>query len=118
MRRRILPDVMHAAKELRHPMTEAENILWARLRDRRLGGYKFRRQHAISFFILDFFCAEKRLAIEVDGPSHLEQVEYDQWRTERLNDFGIRVIRFTNREVECQVEAVLGVILAVCQRPE
>ncbi len=78
--------------------TEAENIIWEYLRNKKTG-FKIRRQHIIEDFITDFVCLAKRLVIEIDGKIHLEQKEYDELRTKRLNDLGYEVIRFTNEEV-------------------
>ena len=94
--------------------TPAEHVLWRRLRNRQLG-YKFRRQHPIGRFIVDLTCAESKLAIEVDGDSHAEQVKYDAERTAWLAEQGVRVIRFSNRQVHRQIEAVLAAILKECQ---
>ena len=75
-----------------------------------------RRQHPIDRFIIDFYCAEAKLCIEIDGDSHAEQIEYDQARTEYLNERGYSVIRFTNREVFNPCEAVLRRIAEECVR--
>jgi very-short-patch-repair endonuclease len=99
---------------LRKNQTEAEEILWQLLRNRKLGGFKFRRQHPISEgFILDFYCPEVRLAIELDGAYHKEekQQEYDEGRTYELEKYGIKVIRFWNSEIENSAEQVLTCIL-------
>ncbi len=114
--KRSLPIIKARAKELRRPMTPHEQILWKRLRNRQLNGMKFRRQHPIGRFILDFYCHEHQLAIELDGDSHADvgQQQYDGSRTGWLNDQGIRVIRFTNREVEHNLEGVLEEVLRVC----
>jgi len=77
-------------------MTEAESLLWERLRGRRLGGYKFRRQHPLGPFIADFYCAESHLVVEIDGDIHDRQVEQDQARTNQFELYGYRVIRFEN----------------------
>jgi very-short-patch-repair endonuclease len=114
--RRIYPPILERARELRQPQTPIESNLWARLRDRQLGGYKFRRQHPIGRFVVDFYCADCRLVVEVDGDSHADQVEYDQARTEWLNEQGYIVIRLPNRAVQSQLEVVLAAILAECQR--
>lgn len=89
------------AKQLRQRQTDAEIILWNCLRNRKINGCKFRRQHAINKFIVDFYCAEKMLSIEVDGEIHLskEQKEYDENRTKILNGIGITELRFSNKEV-------------------
>jgi very-short-patch-repair endonuclease len=89
--------------------------MWNQLRNRRLAGLKFRRQHPLGPFIADFYCAEKRLVIELDGGIHVEQPGYDQLRTERLIEHGYRVIRFTNTAVETNLEKVLNIILKICQ---
>ncbi len=113
---RHLPQVLTRARELRQPQTPAEQKLWSRLRSQQLGGFKFRRQHPIDRFIVDFYCAVCQLVIEIDGDSHAEQVEYDAARTEWLNAHGYCVIRFTNHEVEHELDAVLESILHECSR--
>jgi len=75
---------------------------------------KFRRQHPIGSFIVDFYCADKRLVVEIDGDSHTDQIAYDKKRTKWLEDQGYHVIRFTNREVLNQLSAVLDNIIRVC----
>lgn len=89
------------AAELRKSMTSAEKVLWQQLRNRKMEGLKFRRQHPVNIFILDFYCHEKKLAIEVDGGIHQseDQREWDENRTFELNEFGITVLRFANEEV-------------------
>ena len=102
------------AKFLRNSMTEAENKLWNELRDRRLDGYKFRRQHPIKRFIADFYCHEAKLVVEVDGEIHNEESnkEYDEGRTYELAEYSIRVIRFTNWEILNSINMVLNRIIA------
>lgn len=114
-RRRIHPAIRQFARELRQPLTPAEASLWRLLRNRNLG-FKFRRQHEIEFFIIDFYCAEVRLCIEIDGESHLEkaQQEYDAARTEYLELIGHTVIRFTNYDVRFNIGAVMQDILDRC----
>lgn len=89
------------AAELRKSMNYAEKVLWQQLRNRKMEGLKFRRQHPVSIFILDFYCHEKKLAIEVDGGIHLstDKKEWDENRTFELNDLGINVLRLSNEEV-------------------
>jgi very-short-patch-repair endonuclease len=100
------------ARELRREMTPAERKLWSRIRFGQLDGAHFRRQHAVDRFIVDFFCARAKLVVEVDGDSHAIQVEYDAARTDWLNEQKhYRVLRFTNREVQHNIEAVLEAIL-------
>ena len=115
-RHRVYPPLRSRARELRQPQTPAESQLWVRLRDRQLAGFKFRRQHPIERFIVDFCCVERRLVVEIDGDAHAGQEEQDAVRTEWLEERGYRVIRFTNREVRGQLEAVLEAILAECEK--
>lgn len=97
------------ARELRKNPTLAEDTLWQRLRHGKLG-VKFRRQHRIDRFIVDFYAREPRLIIEVDGPIHETQQEYDAWRQSVLEHLGYRVLRFTNDDVLENVEGVIQVI--------
>ncbi|MCX7854973.1 MAG: DUF559 domain-containing protein [Anaerolineae bacterium] len=97
------------AREMRKNPTFAEEVLWQRLRDEQLG-VKFRRQHCIGRFIVDFYAREPRLIVEVDGPIHEQQKEYDAWRQSILEEMGYRVLRFTNDEVLENVEGVIQVI--------
>jgi very-short-patch-repair endonuclease len=108
------PDIFWNAKELRKSMTEAEDILWKHLRNKKLNGLKFRRQHPLDIFIADFYCHEKKLVIELDGGIHdiLEQKEYDEGRTSELEGKGFKVIRFRNEEIMNDLEDVLNRILA------
>lgn len=96
-------------RELRQTATEAEKILWEELRNRKLNGLKFRRQHPVDKFIADFYCNENKLVIELDGGVHdvKENAEYDANRTYMLNEFGITVIRFRNEEVLNDIKMVL-----------
>ena len=104
-----LPDTFSKAKKLRGNMTQAESILWSHLRQNKFLGLKFRRQHPIQNFIADFYCHQLELIIEIDGLYHQTRVqqEVDSKRSEILNFNGIQVIRFTNNEVEHQIESVL-----------
>jgi very-short-patch-repair endonuclease len=106
------PSTHEHARELRLKLTEAEQKLWALLRNRQLMGHKFRRQHAIAEYVLDFYCHGSKLAIELDGTVHNsdEAKEYDNARTIFLNDTGIKVLRFRNEEVINDPAAVLHII--------
>ena len=99
------PKTKHRAVELRKELTPAEAKLWARLRNDQLG-VNFRRQHAIGNYIPDFVCVQKKLVVELDGSQHLEQEEYDQERTEYLEEQGCKVIRFWNNEVMNDIEGI------------
>ena len=109
---RIHPVILAHAREMRHPQTPAEATVWRTLRNRRCG-YKFRRQHPVDRFIADFYCSIARLLIEIDGDSHFEvsQEEYDQARTEYLEELEYKVIRFTNNDVRYNINAVVDEIL-------
>jgi very-short-patch-repair endonuclease len=99
--------VQRRAKELRREQTPAEQNLWARLRGKQLLGFKFRRQHPIDRFIVDFCCVRPKLVIEIDGDGHALQGEYDDSRTAYLEELGYTVIRFTNRQAHGHLDAVL-----------
>ena len=103
------PELKIYRKELRNNLTSAEATLWKFLQRSQLEGRKFRRQHSIDNYIADFYCPKERLVIELDGAHHFTEAGYekDQKRTAHLNSLGIRVIRFENREVFEDVEAVL-----------
>ena len=94
---------------LRKESTPAEKLLWQHLRNAQLHNQKFKRQHSIGNFITDFYCAQERLVIEIDGDSHYaaSAKAYDEKRTKFFESFGIRVIRFTNVEVLHSLEGVL-----------
>ena len=96
------------ARELRQQQTPAERMLWRALRDRAVNGLKFRRQHPLDGFVLDFFCPEVKLCVELDGGIHDAQQERDAARTEQLEARRLRVIRFRNEEVEDDLPSVLS----------
>ncbi len=99
-------------RELRQNQTDAEKLMWSLLRNRGLDGAKFRRQHPHKGYILDFYCHQAKLAVELDGSGHLEeeQVRHDEERTKILNEDGIQVLRFWNSAVFNDTETVLGEI--------
>lgn len=99
------------ARRLRSCMTDAEKALWLQLRDRRLEGFKFRRQFPIGPYFADFLCWKVKLIVELDGGQHAEQVAYDRQRTHFLAQQGFSVIRFWNDEVLQNWEGVRQVIL-------
>ena len=92
-------------------MTDAESRMWYYLRNRRLGGYKFVREHVIGKYIADFVCREKKLIIEVDGGQHMSAVEYDQQRTAYLEVRGYTVLRVWNNEVHENIQGFTEKIL-------
>ncbi|MBU0487797.1 MAG: endonuclease domain-containing protein [Bacteroidetes bacterium] len=95
------PDLFEKARELRRSETEAEYGLWQKLRNRKLNGLKFRRQHPANRFVADFYCHEIKLVVELDGSIHNDttQQERDEGRTEMLRQHEITVIRFTNEDI-------------------
>ncbi|NVM22445.1 MAG: endonuclease domain-containing protein [Desulfobacterales bacterium] len=101
----------HRARRLRKNLTDAERLLWRHLCDRQLGGYKFRRQHPVGPFIVDFACLEKKLVVEVDGGEHAKNLEEDVKRSDYLKERGYRILRFWNNEVLAESKSVLSVIL-------
>ncbi|OJV19673.1 MAG: hypothetical protein BGO21_21665 [Dyadobacter sp. 50-39] len=105
------PILFQRAKDLRKRETEAEKILWEKLSNKQLG-VKFRRQHPLYRFVVDFYCHELRLVVEVDGSVHdsAEQAEYDEFRTILINQLDIKVIRFRNIEVFNELDKVLEAI--------
>ncbi|MGA0601453.1 endonuclease domain-containing protein [Caulobacter sp. KR2-114] len=109
----ILKPRTRRARALRRNSTDAEHRLWAALRNRQLGGFKFRRQVPIDRYFADFACVEARLVVEVDGGQHAAQTAYDAARTARMQALGWRVIRFGTPETFHNVEGVALVILAV-----
>ena len=106
------------ARSLRKEMTESEKLLWSYLRNRRLAGYKFLRQHPIvykadfkglNYFVADFYCHEKKTIVELDGPIHIESEEYDNFRDEIVSDHGMHVIRIKNDDLD-DLDTVLNLI--------
>ena len=95
---------------LRNNMTESEEILWDSIKQDALG-VRFRRQFSIGHYIVDFYCPRKKLVIEIDGSVHLAQKEYDVIRDKFMNDFNIKVLRFTNDEIKNNLKEVLSKIL-------
>ena len=101
----------HAAR-LRREATEAENLLWGHIRNRQLGGFKFRFQASVGPYIVDFLCKETALVVELDGSQHSEQV--DRVRTHLIESEGLRILRFWNNEVFENLDGVLLSIKAAC----
>ena len=111
--------IVQAARKQRRKPTPAEKKLWEALRGRRLAGLKFRRQHPYGHFILDAFCVEHQLVVEVDGGIHVDpaQAARDAERTKFLQAHGIRVLRFSNEEVENHFDRVLRQIVEAASPP-
>ena len=102
-------------QNLRRQMPRAEVILWNKLRRRQIAGVKFRRQYRVDRFVLDFYCPQLKLAIEIDGPTHqsAEARDYDQFRQRIIEGLDIQFLRFTNRDVYQNIDGVLDTI---CQK--
>ena len=107
-----LPYLIEIRKKLRKNLTAAEATLWLQLKNKQLGSKRFRRQFSVGHFVLDFYCPEQKLAIELDGYYHFtpEGVEYDQLRDKFLEEQGIRVLRIENKFVFSNMEEVLELI--------
>jgi very-short-patch-repair endonuclease len=105
-------ELLDKAKNLRKNSTSMETKIWNSLRSRRFQGFKFRRQCPFGNYIVDFVCIEKKLIIEIDGGQHNDcrQHEYDNRRTDSLNNLGYDVLRFWNNEVQQQFDLVMDVI--------
>jgi very-short-patch-repair endonuclease len=114
-----LSEHAHRRRELRQQKIACERILWGKLRNRQLGGLKFKRQFSIDKYVADFYCANYKLIIEIDGATHStdQEVQYDNVRQRYLESFGIIVKRFTNTEVKENLNLVLEDILGACKTP-
>jgi len=112
--RHVRKDLIDRARGMRSEPTRTEALLWEKLRKRQLGGLKFRRQHIIHVFIADFYCPAAKLVIEIDGPVHAVQEDYDQEREACLKALGYEVVRFSNEDVKGEMEMTLACIYDVC----
>ncbi len=110
------PYIFEIAKRLRKNMTGPEQLLWEKLKDKKLLGLRFRPQHPMDIFIADFYCHALKLVIEVDGGIHKSETqrEYDLGREGELEKWDIKVIRFTNEEVENNIDYVINIIEKSC----
>lgn len=99
-------------------MTETEKTLWEELRSNKILGLRFKPQHPVDVYIVDFYCRKLKLIIEIDGGVHLktDQKEYDSGRTHELNSLGIEVLRFTNEQIISSLEKVIEEIMKVCNQ--
>jgi very-short-patch-repair endonuclease len=101
------PGIKFRRQELRNNATVPEKQLWERLRKRQLG-YKFTRQYSVGNYILDFYCPEKKLGLEIDGEIHNQQKEKDEYRTRTIKELGIKIARFNNSEIENDINSILN----------
>ena len=110
---RIRRELREVARRFRNSPTRGEDQLWQALRNRKLDGWKFRRQHPIRQFIVDFYCPDAGLVVEIDGPIHKLQAEHDHDREEILSSTGLRVLRVKSEDVEANMNAVLEQIRTI-----
>ncbi len=105
------------ARELRKNMTDAERLLWSRLRRRQIHGLRVRRQHPIGPFLADFACTERRLVVELDGGQHVLRKDQDCMRSRWLGQKGYQVLRFWNNDVLTNLDAVLHAVVSATLPP-
>ncbi|MEK7353219.1 MAG: endonuclease domain-containing protein [Chloroflexota bacterium] len=105
------------ARQMRKESTDAERVLWRHLRRRQLLGHRFRRQHSVERFIVDFYCAEAGVVVEVDGPIHQYSREEDRIRQAYIESVGLRVLRFSNDQVCHNLESVMSCISTALTSP-
>ncbi|HRY63576.1 MAG TPA: endonuclease domain-containing protein [Patescibacteria group bacterium] len=108
---------IYTAREFRKNLTKSEKILWGILRNKRFGNLKFRRQHILEGYIVDFYCDKLKLVIEIDGDIHLKQVHEDKIRQKTIEEKGIKFIRITAREVEGNINSVLDKLKSLAPLP-
>jgi very-short-patch-repair endonuclease len=114
--RNLVNQLITVARKMRSEQTAAEKRLWHHIRERQLSGYKFRRQQVIDRFIVDFYCSEAKLIIEVDGEIHLKQKEQDKARDRFLQEIGYQVIRFSNQDIQNNLPFVLDKVQTICSQ--
>ncbi|HEY4115569.1 MAG TPA: DUF559 domain-containing protein [Rhizomicrobium sp.] len=105
------------AKTMRHAPVGTETVFWPHIRNRKLGGFKFKRQQLIGPYIVDYVCSEKKVIVELDGELHRSRMGYDAARDRYLEDNGYRVLRFENGEVVEYLSTVLEAVLAALSAP-
>src|SRR6266480_2587173 len=110
--------MLRFARDLRKNPTDAERLLWGRLRRQQMDGFKFRRQHSVGPYICDFACLEARIVIELDGSQHVEQSDYDLRRDTFLRSNGFRVLRFWNNDILLRTDAVLETVYQALHRSQ
>jgi len=101
------PSTFEKARQLRNKMTPEEELLWNKLKGKQICNVRFRRQHPVNIFIADFYCHTAKLVIELDGKIHLNNKEYDEERTQIMEELGLEVIRFNNSEINTKIEKII-----------
>jgi very-short-patch-repair endonuclease len=109
--------MLRHVRTLRRDQTDAERLLWSRLRRRQVAGVKFRRQHQVGWYICDFASVDRRLIVELEGSHHLDQVAYDERRKRFLRSAGFRVLRFWNGDVLARPQEVVETIFRALETP-
>ncbi len=112
------PEIFERAKLLRENLTETEKMIWQELRGNKILGLRFKSQHPMDTYIVDFYCHQIKLVIEIDGGVHKEknQKEYDAERTFELENCGLEVIRFTNEQVQSELKEIIQKIQNQCKK--
>jgi len=110
---RAKPVTVETARLLRKNMTRSEKLLWEKVKGKQIHSVRFRRQHPIDIFIADFYCHEARLVIEIDGEIHNDRSEYDDGREAEIEEYSLKVIRFSNDQVINDIESVVTKIRTV-----
>ncbi|WP_319589885.1 endonuclease domain-containing protein [uncultured Draconibacterium sp.] len=95
------------ARQLRSRMTPSEVIIWEKLKNKQICGVRFRRQHPIEIFIVDFYCHAAKLVVEIDGKIHLATKDYDNERTKEINKYNILILRYTNDEISNNLNKII-----------
>ena len=101
------PSTFEKARQLRNKMTPEEELLWNKLKGKQICNVRFRRQHPVNIFIADFYCHTAKLVIELDGKIHLNNKEYDEERTQIMEELGLEVLRFNNSEINTKIEKII-----------
>ena len=115
---RISPKIKHNSRNLRKNMTDVERILWAKVRSRQLQGFRFRRQHPIGKYIVDFVCLELKLIIELDGGQHMNQQQYVTNRSQWLQKNGFKTVRFWNNDILDNLDGIMETICMHLPQPQ
>ena len=102
--------IIELARKMRNNLTPSEKIVWSEIKEKKINGHKFRKQHPVYRYILDFYCHEKKLAIEIDGDSHKERKDFDEYRDSYVRSIGIETLRFSNEEIQRNITYVIEVI--------
>lgn len=109
------PKMKLRRKELRNKLTPQEKKFWTMIRNSKIG-YKFIRQYSVDNYVLDFFCPEKRIGIEIDGSSHVDKIDYDLFRHRYISAFDIRVLIYSNYQIDSKLNKVVKNLRKICNQ--